>query len=87
MQVSFPYAVEFRRYGHKIYQCVQNLKHALIQGLTAPNRIHALMFAVSNGAGSISAKGRVQEISTHKFIHVHQNYKTWLTSQAYKLQI
>ena len=72
------------------YQCVQN---GLLQGLTALSAMGMLpclntfletsILVVSNSTSSMFVQGRVQEIQSQKFPHVHQNHETWLISRAH----
>ena len=69
------------------------MKHSLFQGLTTPNVMGMSpclnMFlktsipAVSNGTSSMSIGERVQEIQSHKCVHLHQNHETWSNSWAH----
>ena len=73
------------------YHCIQN--HETRQGPTVPiamgmsqclsMSLYTSIFAVSNGTSFVSVEGRVQEIQSHKFTHVHQNHEKWFISRAH----
>ena len=80
-------------WSHKITNAYRTMKHGLLQGLTAPivtgmslclnMSLSTSTFAVSNGTSFVSVEGRVQEIQSHKFTHVHQNHEKWFISRAH----